>query len=192
MAMPNQQHLFSELSDLDAMQMLLADLHNDLAGRVARFHQLNDLCANLGSEGTMIPGGEGAYSAWLEARSSFVSGNYIATVMLCQGLAENILAAHVASSLEGPELPAHVKFHKTLQHAKERGVIGDELVSDLQKLMNLRNPLSHYRPISHPENLSSRALEDRTSAQLILFQDATFAIDIAVKLLAQRAFRLGE
>ncbi len=40
-----------------------------------------------------------AYSAWMEARSSFVNGNYIATVMLCQGLAEQMLASHLTLSL---------------------------------------------------------------------------------------------
>lgn len=38
--------MFSPLSDLQAAQWLLAELHDDLPGRVARFQQINDLCAN--------------------------------------------------------------------------------------------------------------------------------------------------
>lgn len=192
MADQKQEQLFSPLHDLQAAQWLLGELHDDLPGRVARFHQLNDLCANLGSRGTMIPGGEAAFSAWQEARSSFVSGNYIATVMLCQGLAEHVLAASLAMRLDGPELPPWVKFQKTLEHALERQIISEELAAELKQLMALRNPLSHYKPIAPPENISMRAANSRMPAQVLLLQDATFAISVAVRMLSQPDFRLGE
>ncbi len=191
MAEPKQEHLFSPLHDLQAAQWLLGELHEDLPERVARFNQLNDLCANLGSSGTMIPGGETAYSAWLEARSSFVSGNFAATVMLCQGLAEHKLAAHISSSLSGPECSAYVKFQKTLQIAEELKIIDEGLATNLGKLMGLRNPLAHYRPISHPDNVSTRAINNLVPARTLLLQDATFAIGVAVQLLAMPAFRFG-
>lgn len=105
MAKPKQERLFSPLHDLQAAQLLLGELHDDLPGRVARFHQINDLYANLGSRGMMIPGGEAAYTAWVEARSSFVSGNYIATVMLRQGLAGHIFAANLTARPDAPEIP---------------------------------------------------------------------------------------
>lgn len=128
------------MSDLQAAQWLMGELHDDLPGRVARFQQVNDLCANLGSSGTMIPG-EIAYSAWFEARSSFVNGNYVATVMLCQGLAEQMLASHLT--------------------------------------------------VNDPESLFRRALDSQTPTHITLQRDATFAIGVAVDLLASPAFRLG-
>jgi len=39
----------------------------------------------------MLPGGQVAFAAWVEAKSSFVHGNYVATVLLCQSLAEQVL-----------------------------------------------------------------------------------------------------
>lgn len=73
--MPDTQgELFSSLHDVDVAKMLLADLHDDLEGMVARFRQLADLSATLGSSGTLIFGGETAYRAWTEARSSSPDG----------------------------------------------------------------------------------------------------------------------
>jgi hypothetical protein len=139
----------------------------------------------------MMPGGEVTLSMWVEARCSFVNGNFVAAIMLCQGLAEQILAANIDMQLEDPELPRRVQFQKTLEIAQARGTLDAGLMADLRRLMDIRNPLSHYRPFLHSENLSMRARSESTSAQALLLQDATFAIAVAVKVLSCPDFRLG-
>lgn len=188
--MDAQASIFSSLSDVGAARLLLADLHDDLAGKVGRFRQLADLSNSLGSHGTMIAGGEVAYSAWIEARSSFVHGNFVATVMLCQGLAEHMLAAHLSMALGGKPLPPRIKFHETLSRCLEAGVVNAALGDDLRRLMELRNPLSHYRGLDDESNLSRRVIDSRRPAEDHLLADATFAISVAVNLLAARAFRV--
>ncbi len=42
-----QADLLSGISDLDAVSHLLADLHDDLPGKVTRFRHLADLCGAL-------------------------------------------------------------------------------------------------------------------------------------------------
>ncbi len=71
--------LLSGISDLNAVSHLLADLHDDLPGKVARFRHLADLGGALGPQGTMLFGGAATFNAWTEARSSFVHGNFAAT-----------------------------------------------------------------------------------------------------------------
>jgi hypothetical protein len=88
-----QGDLLSNVSDIALVRLLLADLHDDLQGKVTRSHYLSDLSDDLGSHRTMLFGGHVTYNAWIEARSSFVHGNYVATVLLCQSLVENLLAA---------------------------------------------------------------------------------------------------
>lgn len=191
MADLKQKEMFSPLRDLQAAQWLMAELHDDLPGRVARFQQINDLCANLGIKGAMIPG-EVAYYAWFEARTSFVNGNFVATVMLCQGLAEQMLATHLTLSLQASELPKKISFHDTLDRCVNQGVINSSLAGQLKKLMGLRNPLSHYRSIDDPESLSMRALESQAPAHVTLLGDAIFAIGVAIDLLALPDFRLDK
>ncbi len=132
-----------------------------------------------------------AYSAWMEARSSFVNGNYIATVMLCQGLAKQMLASHLTLSLHAQELPEKIGFRETLRRCLEQGVIEQSLAEQLKQLMALRNPLSHFRSADDPESLFRRAFDSQTPTHITLQRDATFAIGVAVDLLASPAFRLG-
>jgi hypothetical protein len=71
----------------------------------------------------MMPGGETTYNAWQEARTSFIHGNYIATVVLCQGMAEHLLAAQLELGLAGESLPTRVRFEDTLDRCVRRKVI---------------------------------------------------------------------
>jgi hypothetical protein len=104
----------------------------------------------------MMPGGETVLAAWTEARPSFVHGNYVATVLLCQVLAEHMLAAHLTLGIDAKELPNRVSFNDTLQRCVARDVITQRDADDLRRLMYLRNPLTHYRSIDGPSNVSRR------------------------------------
>jgi hypothetical protein len=188
----DQTDLLSPVSELSLVQLLLADIHDDLAGKVGRFRQLSDLSAALGLYGTMLPGDETTLAAWTEACTSFVHGNYVATVMLCQGLAEHMLAAHLSLGLDGSELPKRISFFDTLERCLEQNVITADHAKDLRRLMELRNPLSHFRGIDDPSNLSRRILDTRQQAESHLFGDASFAIGVAIRLLALPAFRIDE
>jgi hypothetical protein len=185
-----QLDILSPLTDLDLSRFLIADLHNDLNGMVSRYRQLVDLSSSLGSAGTLLAGGETSWTHWTEARSSFVHGNYAATVFLAQGLAEHLLADHLRIGLMGEELPERISFQETLSRCRTRDIISEADETDLRRLMGLRNPLSHFRSIDDPANLTRRVLNTMLSAEENLRRDATFAISMAVRLLALPAFRL--
>lgn len=187
----DQSDLFSEVSELGLIRFLLADLHDDLVGKVSRFRQLADLSMSLGSGGTMLYGGETTHAAWLEARSSFVHGNYVATVMLCQGLAEHLLASRLSIGLKAEPLPARIAFTETLNRCLSQGVIGSDDAEHLRRLMALRNPLSHFRNVDDPTNLSRRVLDTKENAQSHLQADASFAIATAIRILSLPEFRVG-
>lgn len=68
--MDGQTDLLSDMSDLDFVRHLLAEMHDDLRGKVSRFRQLEGTVEKLGSRRSLIPGGEIAFAAWVEARSN--------------------------------------------------------------------------------------------------------------------------
>lgn len=189
--MTAQDSLFSPLADVDLFRHLIADLHDDVAGKVARFRQLADLTTEHATERAMIPGGT-AFSSGLEARSSFVHGNFVATVMLCQGMAEHMLASHLAMGMDAKPLPERINFKATLKRCMAEGVISHRDAQDLERLMSLRNPLSHYREVNDKSNLDRRAIDTQMPAREHLLSDATFAIAMAVRLLALPSFRLDD
>lgn len=125
-----------------------------------------------------------------EARSSFVYGNYISTVLLCQSLAENLLAAFLHGGLPN-DLPPRIKFKDTLERCQARNSITDRDYRDLERLIGLRNPLSHFRNIDDPHNLDRRAIIGKCNADELLSRDAWFAIGLVVRILSKPPFRLG-
>lgn len=187
----DQPDILSDLSDTDFVRHLLAEMHDDLPGKVSRFRMLTDFGREMGPNGTMIFGGQAAHYAWVEARSSFVHGNFAATVLLCQGLVEHLLAAYLYAGLMMDDVPERIPFRDTLGRCRERSVLSDQDVADLQKLMGLRNPLSHFRHVHDASNLDRRSIDTGQHAMDLMRHDAVFAIGLAVRMLAKPAFRLG-
>jgi hypothetical protein len=186
----SQRDLFSNVSDIALVRHLLADLHDDLEGKVTRFHYLSDLGDELGIHRMMLFGGHVTYNAWVEARSSFVHGNYVATVLLCQSLVENLLAAFLHGGLLD-ELPSRIQFDETLRRCREKNLLTNEDINELKKLVSLRNPLTHFRNVDDAHNLDRRSIATGRQAGEILGRDAWLAITLAARILAKEPFRLG-
>ena len=182
--------LLPGLTDVAAIRLLLADMHDDLPGRIGRLRYLSDIAADLGTEGTMLWGGQTTYFAWAEARSSFIHGNYVATIILCQSLAENLLAAF-ASDGSDEDKRARVQFRETLDRCHEIGLLSDQDVDDLKRLTSLRNPLAHFRGIDDEHNLNRRSMAADLPSEELIRSDAWFAIGLSVRLLAKKPFRVG-
>ena len=172
------------------MRFLLEDLHDDLLGKVQRFRYLHDLGEGNGRR-TMLFGGRVTYNAWIEARSSFVHGNYVATVLLCQSLIENLLAAFLHGGLLS-ELPPRIQFDETLKRCREAGILTDEDVTKLKALVALRNPLTHFRNVDDDRNLDRRSMATGRYTSDILGKDAWFAITLASRMMGKPQFRLDD
>ena len=185
-----QGDLLSDVTDISMVRFLLEDLHNDLLGKVQRFHYLNDLGDQHGRR-TMLFGGPTTHNAWVEARSSFVHGNYVATVLLCQSLIENLLAAFLHGGLMN-ELPDKIKFDETLRRCRTAEILDDQDMNDLKELAALRNPLSHFRNVDDDRNLDRRSIATGRYTSDILSRDAWFAITLASRMMGKPPFRLDD
>lgn len=186
----DQPDLLSDLSDLDLVRHLLADLHDDLDGKVSRLHLLADLSGTMGKRGTMISGGPAAYLSWVEARDCFVHGNFVATVLLCQSLVEQLLAAFLHAGLLIDDIPERIQFRETVRLCREHNVISDDDAKDLVSLIGLRNPLSHFRHVGDAKSLERRSIDGGEHPNELIRRDADFAISLAARVLAKPAFRL--
>jgi hypothetical protein len=143
----------------------------------------------LGRQGTMIFGGHPAALAHGEARSSFVNGNFLATVVLCQSLVEHLLAAFLHGSLLH-SVPQKVQFRDTVKNCKEVDLLTDQDVADLTRLGELRNPVTHFRHLDDTSQLDRRAINAGEPVRTLLEGDAYFAMALAVRILAKTPFRL--
>ena len=139
----------------------------------------------------MLFGGLATANAWMETRSSFIHGNFLATVVLCQSLVENLLAAFLHAGLLIDDLPPRIAFRDTLKRCQDRNLICDQDYTDLERLVSLRNPLSHFRTVADSQNLDRRAMTTGVQFEALIEQDAWFAIGLAVRILAKPQFRIG-
>ncbi len=89
------------------------------------------------------------------------------------------------------DLPPRIAFRGTLKLCQDRNLISGQDSGDLERLMSLRNPLSHFRTVADDQNLDRRAITAGLRSEALIEQDAWFAIGLAVRILAKPQFRLG-
>jgi hypothetical protein len=186
-------------SDTELSRLLLGDLHADFAGRVARLRLLVALDHDFGGEGVMLPGGPNTQMAYLEARASFVAGNYLATILLSQTLVENLLGAFIhmengSREIRGGsfvELSSKPALDELLKQGQTSGLLNPDDVENLRRVRSLRNPLTHYRHINDAANLHRRALDERVHFEQLMMNDARFCIGVVIALLGKSPFAIG-
>lgn len=83
---------------------------------------------------------------------------------------KNILAGFLHAAAEG--LPPKVTFQETLLRCQSKGIITSSDVADLKRFAALRNPLSHFRDINDPGNLTRRSMVEHKPAEDLLSKDA--------------------
>jgi len=84
-----------------------------------------------------------------------------------------------------------VSFRDTLKRCRARNLITNDERDDLARLLALRNPLTHFRAMDDQQNLDRRAMATGIHPDTLVQQDASFAIGLAVRMLAKPQFRLG-
>ncbi len=89
------------------------------------------------------------------------------------------------------DLPPRIAFRDTLKRCQDRNLISGQDSGDLERLMSLRNPLSHFRTVADDQNIDRRAITAGLRSEALIEQDAWFAIGLAVRVLAKPQFRLG-
>lgn len=160
------------------------------------------LDADFGGSGVMLPGGPTTHLAYIEARSSFVAGNFLATILLSQGLIENLLGGHLSldnvsrevrnlAPRESKPLGSRPKIRPLLEHALEAGIVDSRDIENVNRLMNLRNPLVHFRNVDDPTNLTRRAMMEGVPHEQIMYDDARFAISTVVAFVGKTHFAIG-
>ena len=181
-----------------ALKTLLADLHDDLEGRVERLRLLIAIESDFGQgRGLLLPGGTPAQFAYLETRQAFVLGSFLSVILLSQCMLENVLAAQVGLEAvsreikggEPIEMSSRPSFRQTITNCRTVGIINEEDEDDLIRLSDLRNALSHFRDVNDQSHLDRRAMDQRLAAAQICEQDARFAIVVFIRILAKSEFR---
>jgi hypothetical protein len=111
-----------------------------------------------------------------EAKDSFISGQYTATLMLAAAFIEHVLA--ISLEEKGFRKEASGGMRNILKCLKKNGSMLTPIVSKIDHLQEIRNPFVHIKPFTHPSRLSQRAMQLRKSDLLVLEGDARESLSL--------------
>jgi len=101
-------------------------------------------------------------------------------------LSKNLLAAFLHAGLMIDDLSPRIAFRDTLKCCQDRDLISGYDSGELQRLMSLRNPLSHFRTVADYQHIDRRAIRTGIRFDTLIEQDAKLAIGLAVHMSSKR------
>jgi len=163
----------------------LAD--EDAATRPSRASRLEFVVRSYGApRHILFPGGCVSFWAFEEAKWSFVNGQFLACVLLCQVMLEHVLAGQYG--LAGDDEAKRKGFKRLCDMSLADGRITLAEHNGFDLLRRLRNPYTHPRTMDDPERIERRAMNEQRPAEDILEEDARHALVAALRLTQRYPF----
>lgn len=110
-----------------------------------------------------------------EARSSYVHGNFIATLVLALAYAEHVINDALPPPLPGKKTPT---MSAAIKQARATHLFPEDLLDGAARLYEFRNPFVHRRNADDPDTMGQRVLSNKAHPKTILEQDARDALQI--------------
>lgn len=109
-----------------------------------------------------------------EARSSYVHGNFIATLVLALAYVEHVIidTLSLQPNTKTPGMAAAIK------QARVAGLFPDDLLDGAAVLKDFRNPFVHRRHQDDPDTIGQRIWSRKSHPRTILEQDARDALQV--------------
>jgi hypothetical protein len=109
-----------------------------------------------------------------EVKVTFVSGAYVATIMLSQAFIEHVLQCAVESAGEGKV--ARCGLAEIVKWFQKNRPQHDFLMRKIDDLRRFRNPFTHLRPFDDPDTLGQRIFVAKASPDEILETETKSAL----------------
>lgn len=111
-----------------------------------------------------------------EIKECFISGHFIATIILTQSFIEKIFHDFFI----GQNLEKETKFgiSKMIKYARKNNLIHSTILGKVNDLRLKRNPFTHSKDWDYPHSLSRRTFNSNTQPSDQLEKDATEAIQV--------------
>jgi hypothetical protein len=107
------------------------------------------------------------------AQDCYISGNYLASIQASVSFLEQSLAAELRSidrdDLKRANLPSLPDLAKK---ARAFAWISEDEKMELDRIWELRKPITHFRPPGHPARIEARQYNESTPIEEILERDA--------------------
>jgi len=175
---------------IDSREKLLKDLEAaNVQSRENRVEQLEFLLEEFGPPADMLlTGGLGAVFAIHELKSSFLNGNYMATIFCCQTFIEHSLAGRYA--LSGQDALVEIGFKNLIDRSLTDGCLTEQLAKRLHELREMRNPYVHPRILPNRESLLDRMVATTRQLRSVPTKNSDDPLRIMAEQDARNAIRI--
>jgi hypothetical protein len=116
-----------------------------------------------------------SFFVFTEARSTYVDGYFIATVVLAASFAEHWMSGVLTA--RGFEKEADRGLAACIRCARKHELWPDLILNRLEHLRRIRNPFVHLKELSHPYSLSQRSYMKLRDPGDVIEEDARFALE---------------
>ena len=161
-----------EVEDVDEVTKYLAEMDQETLE--ARANNLSFVISVAPDCGFAMP--HESFLVFTEARDAFVSGLYVATIMLSQAFIEHRLQMFM------DQIGEHEVSRKGINAILKRWILlrprDAFVIGRLDKMRAFRNPFMHLKPFDHPHTISQVSLQHRVHPNHILFNNAKESISL--------------
>jgi len=159
----------------------------DDASRSSRSARLEFVVQASGPPSNMlIPGGFVPARALVEAKWSYINGQFLACIMLCQAMLEHVLAGQF--TLMGKDALIKKGFERLCDEALADHLISPSEHRAFSNLRLLRNPYVHPKRMNDPTRLERRMMTEKRSQEEIVEDDARRALLAVLRLMDRYPF----
>ncbi|MNR37736.1 hypothetical protein D3C85_1557850 [compost metagenome] len=110
-----------------------------------------------------------------EARSSYVHGNFIATLVVALAYVEHVINDALPPLQPNKKTPT---MAAAIKQARAAGLFPDGLLVGATVLSDFRNPFIHRRDPEDPDTIGQRVRSRKCHPRMILEQDARDALQV--------------
>lgn len=109
-----------------------------------------------------------------EAKSTFINGEFIGTIILAQSFIEKVFHVHFAEL--GYEKIAKKGLNEMIKFGKKNKLINEFILEKVDVIRKIRNPFTHLKEFTYPHSLSNRMFANKIQPYEQLERDAKEAI----------------
>jgi hypothetical protein len=109
-----------------------------------------------------------------EAKSCFVYGNFVATIVLAASFVEHWLTSNVQTGCHGKQAP--LTLASAIRLARATDLVDPTILDRADKLRLIRNPFVHLKDFDHEHTVTQRAGRFETTPWTLLEKDAEEAL----------------
>ncbi|MBC8509951.1 MAG: hypothetical protein H8D34_34320 [Chloroflexi bacterium] len=111
-----------------------------------------------------------------EAQSTFVNGEYIATIMLTQAFIEHRLQQY--AEIKGASQKEVRSLNSLLKFFRENKLLNELIIEKIDQLRLKRNPFTHMKPMDYPYSIGQRIGKELKAPTEFLESDAKEALGL--------------